>query len=78
MYRQMVAQSTTPCGFFGKAFRAGETSDPGDGSIETSPHTNVRRWTGDPNESHEEDMGSFYSAGRDPRKQSKRTLRKQP
>ncbi|XP_071905908.1 polyphenol oxidase I, chloroplastic-like [Coffea arabica] len=66
MYKQMVTQSTTPLSFFGKAFRAGETSDPGEGSIETSPHTNVHRWTGDPNESHGEDMGSFYSAGRDP------------
>nr|XP_027062411.1 polyphenol oxidase I, chloroplastic-like isoform X2 [Coffea arabica] len=66
MYKQMVTQSTTPLSFFGKTFRAGETSDPGAGSIETSPHSNVHRWTGDPNESHGEDMGSFYSAGRDP------------
>ncbi|XP_027109319.1 polyphenol oxidase, chloroplastic-like [Coffea arabica] len=66
MYKQMVTQSTTPLSFFKKAFRAGETSDPGAGSIETSPHTNVHVWTGDPNESHGEDMGSFDSAGRDP------------
>ncbi|KAL3508863.1 hypothetical protein ACH5RR_028264 [Cinchona calisaya] len=66
MYKQMITQSTTPIAFFGKLFRAGDASDPGAGSIETTPHNNVHRWVGDPDESHGENMGSFYSAGRDP------------
>ncbi|KAL3508864.1 hypothetical protein ACH5RR_028265 [Cinchona calisaya] len=66
MYKQMVTQATTATAFFGKTFRAGDASDPGAGSIETTPHNNVHRWVGDPDESHGENMGSFYSAGRDP------------
>ncbi|KAL3508866.1 hypothetical protein ACH5RR_028267 [Cinchona calisaya] len=68
MYKQMVTQSTTATAFFGKPFRAGNASGPGAGSIETTPHTNVHRWVGsEPGEAdHGEDMGTFYSAGRDP------------
>ncbi|KAL3508869.1 hypothetical protein ACH5RR_028270 [Cinchona calisaya] len=66
MKKQMVTQSTTAAAFFGKSFLAGDASDPGAGTIETTPHNNVHRWVGDPNESHGEDMGAFYSAGRDP------------
>nr|BAM15845.1 hypothetical protein [Portulaca oleracea] len=36
------------------------------GTIERVPHTPVHIWVGDPEREYSEDMGSFYSAGRDP------------
>ncbi|KAA8540492.1 hypothetical protein F0562_024589 [Nyssa sinensis] len=66
MYRQMVSNSKDPIKFFGAAYVAGQASDPGAGSIENIPHIPVHIWTGDPNQTNNEDMGNFYSAARDP------------
>ncbi|XP_061375585.1 polyphenol oxidase, chloroplastic-like [Gastrolobium bilobum] len=66
MYRQLVSNSKTPSLFFGSAYRAGEDSDPGAGSVENIPHGPVHTWTGDNTQPNAEDMGNFYSAGRDP------------
>ncbi|KAJ8760511.1 hypothetical protein K2173_015178 [Erythroxylum novogranatense] len=66
MYRQMVTSSKTNTLFFGAAYRAGGDPDPGAGTIETTPHTQLHIWTGDPTQPNGEDMGNFYSAGRDP------------
>ncbi|XP_054801103.1 polyphenol oxidase, chloroplastic-like [Prosopis cineraria] len=66
MYRQMVSGSRTPSLFFGQSYRAGDESDPGGGSVESVPHGPVHVWTGDNTQPNFEDMGSFYSAGRDP------------
>ncbi|XP_074357399.1 polyphenol oxidase I, chloroplastic-like [Apium graveolens] len=66
MYNQMVSSSKTAELFFGKPYRAGDDQIKGQGSIENIPHTQIHIWTGDPNQPNGEDMGRFYSAGRDP------------
>ncbi|MBA0626800.1 hypothetical protein Godav_004402 [Gossypium davidsonii] len=65
MYRQMVTYKTASL-FLGAAYRAGDDPSPGMGSIENNPHTAVHRWVGDKRQPFSEDMGNFYSAGRDP------------
>ncbi|XP_050935854.1 polyphenol oxidase latent form, chloroplastic-like [Cucumis melo] len=53
--------------FLGKVIKRGNGPENGSGSIETSPHNNIHIWVGDPEATiHGEDMGHFYSAGRDP------------
>ncbi|KAF2303370.1 hypothetical protein GH714_017514 [Hevea brasiliensis] len=52
--------------FLGSSYRAGDEPDPGAGSIENIPHGPVHIWTGDNTQPNLEDMGNFYSAGRDP------------
>ncbi|XP_059439392.1 polyphenol oxidase, chloroplastic-like [Corylus avellana] len=66
MYRQMVSSAKNSELFFGSPYRAGDESDPGAGSIETSPHNNIHLWCGDNTQPNFENMGNFYSAGRDP------------
>lgn len=66
MYRQMVSNSRTPRLFFGNPYRAGDDPDPGAGQLENIPHGPVHVWTGDRTQPNLEDMGNFYSAGRDP------------
>ncbi|KAG8377224.1 hypothetical protein BUALT_Bualt08G0006100 [Buddleja alternifolia] len=66
MYRQMVSNSKTPRLFFGSPYRRGDYPNPGSGSIENIPHGLVHVWTGDSTQPNFEDMGNFYSAGRDP------------
>ncbi|KAL5575477.1 hypothetical protein UlMin_017176 [Ulmus minor] len=68
MYRQMVSNSRSPLLFFGGEYRAGEAAESVPGSIENLPHGPVHVWTGETvdNQPNREDMGHFYSAGRDP------------
>jgi len=66
MYRQLVSSSKTPTLFFGSAYRGGEDSDPGGGTVENIPHGPVHVWIGDNTQPNLEDMGSLYSAARDP------------
>ncbi|XP_021906253.1 polyphenol oxidase, chloroplastic-like [Carica papaya] len=68
MYRQMVSGAKLPRLFFGKPIRAGDEPNEGKegGTIERSPHNNLHNWTGDRNQPNGENMGTFYSAGRDP------------
>ncbi|MQM15938.1 hypothetical protein Taro_048890 [Colocasia esculenta] len=66
MYRQMVSNGTTATLFMGNPYRAGDDPAPGAGSLENLPHGPVHVWTGDRNQTNMEDMGNFYSAGRDP------------
>lgn len=66
MYKQMVSGSKTPRLFFGNAYGAGDAQAPGMGAVENHPHTPIHIWTGDPTQPNGEDMGRFYSAGRDP------------
>nr|ADF59059.2 polyphenol oxidase V [Pyrus x bretschneideri] len=66
MYRQMISNAKKQLLFFGAPLRAGTEPDPGQGSIETAPHGPVHLWTGDNTQPNIEDMGNFYSAGRDP------------
>ncbi|KAH6767763.1 hypothetical protein C2S52_018746 [Perilla frutescens var. hirtella] len=66
MYRQMVSNAKTPFLFFGSPYRRGDPPNPGGGTVENVPHGPVHVWTGDPTQPNREDMGNFYSAGRDP------------
>ncbi|KAJ0081628.1 hypothetical protein Patl1_10812 [Pistacia atlantica] len=66
MYRQMVSNGKNAKLFMGSAYRAGDESDPGAGSLENIPHGPVHIWCGDRTQPNIEDMGNFYSAGRDP------------
>ncbi|CAI0468555.1 unnamed protein product [Linum tenue] len=67
MHTQMVSGAKKRTLFFGTPLKAGDAAaNTGQGSIERSPHMNIHIWTGDPKQAHTEDMGNFYSAGRDP------------
>ncbi|KAJ7946948.1 Polyphenol oxidase [Quillaja saponaria] len=66
MYRQLVSNAKTARLFHGSAYRAGDEPDPGGGSLENIPHGPVHVWCGDNTQPNLEDMGNFYSAGRDP------------
>ncbi|KAL7243804.1 hypothetical protein ACSBR1_016096 [Camellia fascicularis] len=66
MYRQMVSSSKSARLFLGSPYRAGDEPDPGAGSLENIPHGPVHIWCGDRTQPNLEDMGNFYSAGRDP------------
>ncbi|XP_062094883.1 polyphenol oxidase, chloroplastic-like [Humulus lupulus] len=66
MYRQMVSNGRSPRLFMGSPYRAGDPTDPGAGSLENIPHGPVHIWTGDQTQPNFENMGNFYSAGRDP------------
>ncbi|KAF5185127.1 Polyphenol oxidase protein [Thalictrum thalictroides] len=66
MYRQMVSNGKTSQLFLGSPYRAGNEPDPGAGSLENVPHGPVHVWSGDRTQPNVENMGNFYSAGRDP------------
>ncbi|KAM1347627.1 hypothetical protein ACFX2H_036537 [Malus domestica] len=66
MYQQMVSKATSHRLFFGEPYSAGDNPSPGAGNIESIPHNNIHFWTGDPTQTNGEDMGAFYSSGRDP------------
>ncbi|KAL4366431.1 hypothetical protein GQ457_05G033100 [Hibiscus cannabinus] len=74
MYRQMVSNGNKPTSFHGKKYRAGcrfVTDDecipePGGGTIENGAHIAVHKFVGAKRPPYNEDMGNFYSAGRDP------------
>ncbi|KAK7374177.1 hypothetical protein VNO80_07603 [Phaseolus coccineus] len=65
MYKQMVLASTTEL-FMGSPFRLGDNPRPGPGSVEAAPHNTVHTWVGGAETPHHEDMGTFYTAARDP------------
>ncbi|KAK5826642.1 hypothetical protein PVK06_021568 [Gossypium arboreum] len=64
MYKEMVRTKTHSL-FFRKAYPAGSTPDPGAGSTWNGSHIVIHR-VGDKEEPYHEDMGNFYSAGKDP------------
>lgn len=66
MYRQMVSNGKSASLFFGRPYRAGDDTDPGGGAVENIPHGPVHVWCGDNTQPNLENMGNFYSAGRDP------------
>ncbi|VFQ89521.1 unnamed protein product [Cuscuta campestris] len=65
MYRQLVSLGPTARMFLGSPYRAGDDPGPGLGSLESVPHGSIHAWTGDPSQPNGEDMGSFYTSGRD-------------
>ncbi|KAL1327109.1 hypothetical protein HN51_037198 [Arachis hypogaea] len=60
-----IADVKGPACFFGSSFQAGGGVSSAAGSLETL-HNTCHSWTGDPTDPNGEDMGSFYSSGRDP------------
>ncbi|PKU61312.1 polyphenol oxidase, chloroplastic [Dendrobium catenatum] len=66
MYRQMISNGKNAKLFMGSPYRAGDQPSPGSGSIEQTPHGPVHVWTGNPANPNDEDMGTLYSAARDP------------
>ncbi|KAF7056216.1 hypothetical protein CFC21_063643 [Triticum aestivum] len=73
MYKQvyylrsrMIGNAALPPLFHGQPFRAGQFNQPGGGSVELSAHDAVHAWTGDIGLPNVENMGTYYSAGRDP------------
>ncbi|GFP98856.1 polyphenol oxidase i chloroplastic [Phtheirospermum japonicum] len=66
MYTEMIRGNNDVYDFMGKPYRAGDKADPGPGSSERGSHTAIHVWVGDPREPALEDLGNFYSAGRDP------------
>ncbi|KAH6785369.1 hypothetical protein C2S51_037824 [Perilla frutescens var. frutescens] len=67
MYNEMVRSISVTTDFMGQPYRAGD--QPGGfgsgGTSERGSHTGVHAWVGDPRNKYSEDMGNFYSAGRD-------------
>ncbi|KAH7839089.1 hypothetical protein Vadar_034748 [Vaccinium darrowii] len=66
MYRQVVSSGKTAKLFMGTPYQAGDNPNPGAGSLENTPHGQVHIWCGDRTQTNFEDMGNFYSTGRDP------------
>lgn len=66
MYKQMIGNAALPSLFYGQPFRAGQSDRPGPGTVELTPHNTMHTWTGDLTFHNVEDMGTYYSAGRDP------------
>jgi polyphenol oxidase len=62
----MIGNAALPSLFHGQPFRAGQSDKPGPGTVELSPHNTVHFWTGDIALTNVENMGTYYSAGRDP------------
>ncbi|XP_062186394.1 polyphenol oxidase I, chloroplastic-like [Phragmites australis] len=66
MYKQMISNAPLPSLFHGQPYRAGDAEKPGAGTVEIYPHNTMHGWTGDISRPNHEDMGVYYSAGRDP------------
>ncbi|KAL0301348.1 UNVERIFIED_CONTAM: Polyphenol oxidase, chloroplastic [Sesamum radiatum] len=66
MNNEMIRTATTLESFMGTPYRRGNAVPNGPGTSERGSHNAVHRWCGDPRQPAEEDMGNFYSAGRDP------------
>ncbi|XP_062186406.1 polyphenol oxidase, chloroplastic-like [Phragmites australis] len=66
MYRQLITNAPLPSLFHGQPYRPGDKPNPGAGSLEVYPHNHVHYWCGDLRRPNNENMGVYYSAGRDP------------
>ncbi|MED6124941.1 hypothetical protein PIB30_063783 [Stylosanthes scabra] len=65
MYKQMVLANTKEL-FMGSPYRLGDSAQPGPGSVEFAPHNTIHDWLGGVDTPNHEDMGTFYTAARDP------------
>ncbi|KAM0879649.1 hypothetical protein ACQ4PT_034091 [Festuca glaucescens] len=63
---QMIGNAALPSLFHGQPFRAGQADKPGAGTVELCPHNPVHNWVGNTTKTSFEDMGTYYSSGRDP------------
>ncbi|PIN11267.1 hypothetical protein CDL12_16134 [Handroanthus impetiginosus] len=67
MHSEMIRSVNSTIDFMGQPYKAGSLPRPGMGTSERGSHTAVHVWVGDPrNDPYHEDMGNFYSTGRDP------------
>ncbi|GJN17524.1 hypothetical protein PR202_gb04600 [Eleusine coracana subsp. coracana] len=66
MHKQMVTNARLPSLFLGQPYHAGDKAMPGAGTVELCPHNTMHLWAGDISNPNVEDMGVYYSAGRDP------------
>ncbi|PIN03650.1 Catechol oxidase [Handroanthus impetiginosus] len=65
MYSEMIRGNADVYDFMGQPYREGTAVNPGPGSSERGSHTAIHVFVGDPREPSGEDLGYFYSAGRD-------------
>ncbi|KAI3457554.1 hypothetical protein Pfo_014217 [Paulownia fortunei] len=65
MYSEMIRSVNSTTDFMGKPYRAGDSEPNGTGTSERGSHVAAHVWVGDPRNKYREDMGNFYSAGRD-------------
>ncbi|XP_057812430.1 polyphenol oxidase I, chloroplastic-like [Salvia miltiorrhiza] len=68
LYKEMVGDVESATNFMGEPYVDGDLPPPRSkgGLSEGGSHTGVHVWTGNPANNFREDMGNFYSAGRDP------------
>ncbi|KAL7143549.1 hypothetical protein ABFS83_08G198800 [Erythranthe nasuta] len=66
MYSEMVRANSDIYDFMGNPYREGTLVNPGPGASERGSHVAIHVFVGDPREPSGEDLGNFYSAGRDP------------
>ncbi|KAL7087389.1 hypothetical protein ACP275_13G066000 [Erythranthe tilingii] len=66
MHNEMIRGISDPLDFMGARYSEGTDPNPGEGSVERGSHTSIHAWVGDPEQPSGEDLGNFYSAGRDP------------
>uniref|UniRef100_A0A0D9V6N2 Tyrosinase copper-binding domain-containing protein n=1 Tax=Leersia perrieri TaxID=77586 RepID=A0A0D9V6N2_9ORYZ len=66
MYKQMISNAPLASLFHGQPYRAGEADKPSAGTVEIYPQNTMHTWTGDLSHLNVENMGVYYSAGRDP------------
>lgn len=64
MYNEMVRNGKKLKDFYGAKYVVGTKTDPGPGSVERGSHMSLHSWVGESTASGE-DMGNFYSTGRD-------------
>ncbi|KAL3631510.1 hypothetical protein CASFOL_024494 [Castilleja foliolosa] len=65
MYTEMVRNGSKLEDFYGAKYVVGTSPDPGPGTIERGSHAALHSWVGE-NTPTGEDMGNFYSTGREP------------
>ncbi|KAL8512338.1 hypothetical protein ACS0TY_018714 [Phlomoides rotata] len=67
MYSENIRSVNSTLDFMGQAYRAGDQpgGGAGMGSSERGSHISAHVFVGDPRNKYNEDMGNFYSAGRD-------------
>ncbi|KAG8364794.1 hypothetical protein BUALT_Bualt18G0035800 [Buddleja alternifolia] len=66
MYSEMIRSNTDVYDFMGQPYREGTGVNPGPGASERGSHVAIHVFVGDPREPSGENLGNFYSAGRDP------------
>ncbi|KAH6788777.1 hypothetical protein C2S51_003783 [Perilla frutescens var. frutescens] len=67
MYNEMIGGVNSAIDFMGQPYKAGDPVPPMTygGTSERGSHISIHAWVGNPANKFNEDMGNFYSAGRD-------------